>query len=61
MNHLKNIYKDPSQGGSFGGVNSLYAEAKKRGVRIFKKIKLKNGYARDRVTLCTNQLENSFG
>ena len=29
MNHLETIYEDPSQAGSFGGVESLYAEAKK--------------------------------
>ena len=34
MNYLETIYEDPSQAGSFGGVESLYAEAKKRGLRI---------------------------
>ncbi len=34
MEHLKDIYEDPSQPGSFSGVKSLYNEAKARGLNV---------------------------
>jgi len=34
MDSLKNIYEDPSQPGSFAGVDALYAEAKRRGLGV---------------------------
>ena len=36
MERLKEIYEDPSQPGSFGGVDSLYKEARRRGLNVTK-------------------------
>ena len=32
MEYLKEIYEDPSQPGSFGGIRSLHTEARRRGL-----------------------------
>ena len=37
MDQLDDIYGDPSQPGSFGGVDNLYRDARKRGIRVTKK------------------------
>ena len=37
MDELKNIYEDLSRPGSYGSVESLYAEARKRGLQITRK------------------------
>ncbi len=37
MNRLKDIYEDPSQPGSFGGVDALYKEARTRGFNVTKR------------------------
>ena len=34
MEQLKAIYEDPSQSGSFGGLEALYTEAKRRGIKV---------------------------
>ena len=36
MDALNDIYEDPSSPGSFGGVDALYREARKRGLRVTK-------------------------
>ena len=36
MDQLKSIYEDPSQPGSFGGLEALYTEAKRRGIKVTK-------------------------
>ena len=36
MERRKEIYEDPSQPGSFGGVDSLYREARRRGLNVTK-------------------------
>ena len=37
MDQLEDIYGDPSQPGSFGGVDNLYRDARRRGIRVSKK------------------------
>ena len=37
MDQLEDIYGDPSQPGSFGGVDNLYRDARSRGIRVSKK------------------------
>ena len=34
MEQLKAIYEDLSQPGSFGGLEALYTEAKRRGIKV---------------------------
>ena len=60
MEQLKAIYEDPSQSGSFGGLEALYTEAKRRVIKVTRHNVKKWLIKRQSYTLAINQQEKSL-